>query len=108
VAEPQLLVRRRLRREARLRSERPQQVDPGPEPSRRQRVARAEVVRQRSRAEDEQREIGHEPTIPAMEKVYTTPLLDKLGVRPGSRVAIVGDVDPDGWFRALLATGRPT
>jgi len=38
-----------------------------------------------------------------MEKVYTTPLLDKLGVRPGSRVAIVGDVDLDGWFRALLA-----
>jgi hypothetical protein len=38
-----------------------------------------------------------------MEKVYTAPLLDKLGVRPGSRVAIVGDVDPDGWFRALLA-----
>ena len=38
-----------------------------------------------------------------MERIYTTPLLDKLGVRPGSRVAIVGDVDPDGWFRALLA-----
>ena len=38
-----------------------------------------------------------------MERVYTGPLLDKLGVRPGSRVAIVGDVDPDGWFRALLA-----
>ena len=38
-----------------------------------------------------------------MERVYTGPLLDKLGVRPGSRVAIVGDVDPDGSFRALLA-----
>ena len=38
-----------------------------------------------------------------MERVYTGPLLDKLGVRPGSRVAIVGDVDLDGWFRALLA-----
>jgi hypothetical protein len=38
-----------------------------------------------------------------MERTYTTPLLDKLGVRPGSRVAIVGDVDPDGWFRALVA-----
>jgi hypothetical protein len=36
-----------------------------------------------------------------MEKVYTTPLLDKLGVKPGCRVAIVG-VD-DGWFRDLLA-----
>ena len=38
-----------------------------------------------------------------MERTYTTPLLDKLGVRPGSRVAIVGDVDPDGTFRAQLA-----
>src|SRR4029079_1060756 len=58
---------------------------------------------QRSRAEHEQREIGHEPTIPAMEKVYTAPLLDKLGGRPGSRVASLGRVDSDGWFRALLA-----
>ena len=32
-----------------------------------------------------------------------TPLLDKLGVRPGARIAIVGDVDPDGSFRAQLA-----
>jgi hypothetical protein len=38
-----------------------------------------------------------------MERTYTTPLLDKLGVRPGARVAIVGDVDPDGSFRAQLA-----
>ena len=43
-----------------------------------------------------------------MERTYTTPLLDKLGVRPGSRVAIVGDVDPDGWFRALVPIGPPT
>ena len=49
-----------------------------------------------------------------MEKVYTKPLLDKLGVRPGGRVAIVGDVDPDGSFRDQLAdrtsdvtVGRP-
>ena len=49
-----------------------------------------------------------------MEKVYTKPLLDKLGVRPGMRIAIVGDVDPDRSFRALLAdrtsdvtVGRP-
>ncbi len=27
-----------------------------------------------------------------MERVYTTPLLDKLGVRPGMRVAIVGEI----------------
>jgi DUF3052 family protein len=38
-----------------------------------------------------------------MEKIYTAPVLDKLGVRPGMRVAIVGDVDPDGSFRAQLA-----
>jgi hypothetical protein len=36
-----------------------------------------------------------------MERVYSTPLLDKLGVKPGSRVAILG-VDDDG-FRAQLA-----
>jgi hypothetical protein len=33
-------------------------------------------------------------TIPAMERVYSTPLLEKLGVRPGMRVAIIG-VDDD-------------
>jgi hypothetical protein len=49
-----------------------------------------------------------------VEKVYTKPLLDKLGVRPGMRIAIVGDVDPDGSFRTQLAdrtsdvtVGRP-
>ncbi len=35
-----------------------------------------------------------------MERVYTTPLLDKLGVRPGMRVALI-DVD-DETFRPLL------
>jgi hypothetical protein len=38
-----------------------------------------------------------------MERTYTAPLLDKLGVRPGARIALVGDVDPDGTFRSLLA-----
>ena len=41
-----------------------------------------------------------------MERVYTTPLLDKLGIRPGMRVAIVGDLDADREapaFRSLLA-----
>jgi hypothetical protein len=41
-----------------------------------------------------------------MERVYTTPLLDKLGIRPGMRVAIVGDLDEDPEaeaFRAMLA-----
>ena len=49
-----------------------------------------------------------------MEKVYTKPLLDKLGVGPGMRVAIVGEVDPDRSFRDQLAdrtsdvtVGRP-
>jgi hypothetical protein len=30
-----------------------------------------------------------------MERTYTTPLLDKLGVRPGMRVAIVGSLHDD-------------
>jgi len=41
-----------------------------------------------------------------MERVYTTPLLDKLGIRPGMRVAIVGDLDADEEapvFRSSLA-----
>jgi hypothetical protein len=60
-------------------------------------------------------------TIAAMERVYTAPLLDKLGVRPGMRVAIVGRLedadevlDADGSFQDRLAertsditTGRP-
>jgi hypothetical protein len=40
-------------------------------------------------------------TIPTMERVYTTPLLDKLGIRPGMRVALI-DVD-DAGIRALIA-----
>src|SRR4051812_36919667 len=36
-----------------------------------------------------------------MEKVYTTPLLDKLGVRPGMRVALI-DIE-DETIRPLLA-----
>jgi hypothetical protein len=48
-------------------------------------------------------------TIPAMERVYTAPLLDKLGIRPGMRIGIVGaleddDEDPDeGPFPGRLA-----
>ena len=30
-----------------------------------------------------------------MERVYTTPLLDKLGIRPGMRVALIDVSDPD-------------
>ena len=30
-----------------------------------------------------------------MERTYTTPLLDKLGIRPGMRVAVVDVDDPD-------------
>ncbi len=36
-----------------------------------------------------------------MERTYTTPLLDKLGVRPGCRIALVG-LD-DAGFRAQIA-----
>jgi hypothetical protein len=37
-----------------------------------------------------------------VERTYSTPLIDKLGVKPGMRVAIVGPVDPDGTFHELL------
>lgn len=36
-----------------------------------------------------------------MERVYTTPLLDKLGMRPGMRVAILGVEDDE--IRPLIA-----
>ena len=36
-----------------------------------------------------------------MERTYTTPLLDKLGVKPGARIAVIDFPDTD--FRALLA-----
>lgn len=36
-----------------------------------------------------------------MERTYTTPLLDKLGVRPGARVALIDLADAG--FRRLLA-----
>jgi hypothetical protein len=36
-----------------------------------------------------------------MERVYTTPLIDKLGVRPGMRVALI-DIDDEA-IRSLLA-----
>jgi Protein of unknown function (DUF3052) len=36
-----------------------------------------------------------------MERVYTTPLLDKLGLRPGMRVALIDVDDPE--IRALIA-----
>ena len=36
-----------------------------------------------------------------MERVYTTPLLDKLGIRPGMRVALI-DID-DAGIRRLIA-----
>ena len=39
-------------------------------------------------------------TIPGVERVYTTPLLDKLGIRPGMRVALI-DID-DAEIRPLL------
>ena len=88
---------RGLGREARLGPDGPQEVDPGPEPLRRQRVVRPEVVVERARPEDEERPVGAAGWLPfrhdtAMERVYTTPRLDKLGIRPGMRVALV-DLD---------------
>ena len=35
-----------------------------------------------------------------MERVYSTPLLDKLGIRPGMRVAVIDIDDPD--IRGLI------
>ena len=70
-----------------------------------------EVVVRRARAEDEQWLVGHGWHDSAMERVYTAPLLDKLGIRPGMRVAIVGDLDADDEadaFRAELRDGRAT
>lgn len=46
------------------------------------------------------------------ERVYTTPLLDKLGVKPGSRVALI-DLEDESFRRELatrtadLTVGRP-
>jgi hypothetical protein len=40
-------------------------------------------------------------TIPGVERVYTTPLLDKLGIRPGMRVAFI-DID-DAEIRPIVA-----
>jgi hypothetical protein len=36
-----------------------------------------------------------------MERVYTTPLLDKLGIRPGMRIALIDVDDPE--IRRLIA-----
>jgi hypothetical protein len=36
-----------------------------------------------------------------MERVYTAPLIDKLGIRPGLRVALIGIDDPE--IRPLIA-----
>jgi hypothetical protein len=41
----------------------------------------------------------HDARVP--ERVYTAPLLDKLGVKPGSRVAVIALEEP--WFLELLA-----
>lgn len=36
-----------------------------------------------------------------MERMYTTPLLDKLGIRPGMRIALIDIDDPE--IRSLIA-----
>ncbi len=87
------LVRGRRRSQARPRTHGRQQVHPGTEPQRGERMVRPEVVRERTRTEDQERagvgatgHVGHDT---AMERAYTTPRLDKLGVRAGVRVALV-------------------
>jgi hypothetical protein len=42
---------------------------------------------------------------PMPERIYTRPALDKLGVAPGARVALVNLDEP--WFRELLAERTP-
>src|SRR5690349_12993821 len=66
-------------------------IDPRAEPPRRQRVTGAEVIRRRTRTEHEE----HAWHDTGVERIYTTPLLDKLGIRPGMRVAILDVDDPD-------------
>ena len=97
VAEPQLVVRGRLGGESRLRANRAQETQARPEPARRERVAGPEVVGPGARAVDQQ----HAWHDTGMERVYTTPLLDKLGMRPGMRVALI-DIEDDS-IRPLLA-----
>ena len=91
MAPLQLVVGGRLRRESRLRADRPEQVQPRAEPSRRQRMPGPEVV-VGDRGPKTSSIAWHDS---AMERVYTTPLLDKLGIRPGMRVALVDIDDPD-------------
>ncbi|TME82604.1 MAG: DUF3052 family protein [Chloroflexi bacterium] len=67
-------------------------------------MRRPEVVGRRSGSEHEKRTGGcrHGWQDSAVERTYTRPLLDKLGVRPGARVAILDVEDPS--FRGLLAS----
>jgi hypothetical protein len=101
---PQRLVHGQRRHQARDGADGPQEVDPGAEPLRCERMLRAEVVGERALTEDEERAIdgaaGHVGHDTAMERTYTTPRLDKLGVRPGARVALV-DLQDDA-FEAEL------
>ena len=58
-------------------------------------------VRSHTRRTADRTRAASDGTIPAMERVYTTPLLDKLGIRPGMRVALI-DIEDDA-IRPLLA-----
>ena len=103
VGEQEIFVRRGLRGDARLGTNRSQEIDPRSEPARSQRMGWPEVIRRRQWTEDEQRAVcpfhhvsivtwQHDDTV---ERVYSTPLLDKLGVKPGIRVAVINVDDPD-------------
>jgi hypothetical protein len=61
-------------------------------------MLRAEVVGRGARSEDQQRferwfagrHLWHDSPV---ERVYTTPRLDKLGIAPGARVALLGPIE---------------
>jgi Protein of unknown function (DUF3052) len=65
-------------------------------------MLRPEVIAGGPRPEDEERLLlgDHLCHDTAVERHYTTPLLDKLGVRPGGRIAILGIDEPT--FQPLL------
>ncbi len=86
VTQAQVLVGCRFRGEARLGTDRAQQIDARPEPAWGERMSGTEVVCPRARPVDKE----HAWHDTGMERVSTKPLLDKLGIRPGMRVAMIG------------------
>jgi hypothetical protein len=102
MGQGELVARGRLGRHTGRRAQGLQEIDAWAKATGRERMAGTEIVVEGTRTEDEKRTGGrHRCDDSAVERIYTTPLLDKLGVKPGARVAIIG-VD-DIAFRAELA-----